>query len=319
VKALIPAAGAGTRLRPHTHSRPKVLLPVADRPLLAHVIDPLAAAGVDRFVVIVGHHGQAVRAWLARERPDLDAVCVEQAPRRGLAHAIWTAREAVGQEPCLCVLGDTILTGDLAALLACPDDAMAVCPVDDPRRFGVVVTRGDRVTACVEKPADPPGHLAAAGAYLFRDPVALMAALEEVMAAPRHAGGEVPLAAGLQRLLVAGHVLRAVEIGGWLDCGTCEAWLAANRALLDRDHADERGWVHPTARVGASRLGPHVSIGPDVVLEDCEIREAVIGAGSVLRGCRLHASLVGQQCRLEGVAGVVNVGDHCESTTKEQR
>jgi len=318
MKAVIPAAGAGTRLRPHTLNKPKALLPVAGRPILAHIVDDLAAAGIDSFVVVVGHHGQAVRDWFAAERPDLDIACVEQERRLGLGHAIWTAREAVADQPFYCVLGDTILEADHGALLAGPDSAIGVCRVADPRRFGVATVAGERVTGCVEKPAVPSSDLAMVGAYLFRDGAALMAALEGVIGDRQRTGGEYQLAAGLQRLLARGHVFRAVEVSGWHDCGERETWLQSNRALLDRDGAGEAGAMGPRTRVSGSRLGPHVSVGADVEIEDCEIRDAVIGAGSVLRGCRLHGSLVGEQCHLEGVVGAVNVGDFCELTAKEQ-
>ncbi len=318
MKAVIPAAGSGTRLRPHTLNRPKALLPVAGRPILAHIVDDLAAAGIDGFVLVVGHHGQAVRDWFAAERPHLDVTCVEQEHRLGLGHAIWTAREAVAGQPFFCVLGDTILAVDHGALLTGPGNVIGVCRVADPRRFGVVTEAGGRVTGFMEKPAEPPSDLAMVGAYLFHDGAALMDAMGRVIGADQRARGEYQLADGLQRMLADGHVFRTVEVAGWHDCGTRETWLRTNRVLLDRDGAGETGAIHPRARVSGSRLGPHVSVGPGVVIEDCEIRDAVIGAGSVLRGCRLHGSLVGEQCHLEGVVGVVNVGDFCESIVKER-
>jgi glucose-1-phosphate thymidylyltransferase len=319
MKAVIPAAGVGTRLRPHTLNKPKALLPVAGRPILAHIVDDLVEAGIDGFVLIVGYHGEAVREWFAAERPDLDITYVEQERRLGLGHAVWTAREAVGDEAFFCVLGDTILKADYASLLSCPDNMIGVRQVEDPRRFGVVIKEGERVTGFVEKPADPPSNLAIVGAYLFRDGGPLFAALGRLVAEDRRTRGEYQLTDALQIMLEDERVFRTVEVSDWYDCGKRETWLQTNRVLLDRG-AKEQGasYIHPSARVVNSRLGPHVSLGPEAVVEACEIRDAVIGAGSVLRHCRLDESLVGEQCNLEGIEGSINIGDHCEMTAKEQ-
>jgi glucose-1-phosphate thymidylyltransferase len=319
MKAVIPAAGIGTRLRPHTLNKPKALLPVAGRPILAHIIDDLAEAGIDGFVVIVGYQGQAVRDWFAAERPDLDITYVEQTRRMGLGHAVWTAREAIADQPFFCILGDTILKADYASLLACPDNMIAVRRVEDPRRFGVVVMDGDRVAGFVEKPEVPPSDLAIVGAYLFRDGRALFESMERIIDADQRTRGEYQLTDGLQAMLDQGCVFRTVPVTDWYDCGKSDTWLETNRVLLDRATGEAGGChVDAAATLTNCRLGAHVSVGPGAVLEQCEISDAVIGAGSVLRRCRLEASLVGEQCRLEGIEGTVNVGDFCELTVKEQ-
>ena len=319
MKAVIPAAGVGTRLRPHTLNKPKALLPVAGRPILAHIVDDLAAAGIDGFVIIVGYQGQAVRDWFAAERPDLDITYVEQEHRLGLGHAIWTARDAVGHEPFFCILGDTILKADYASLLACPDNMIGVRRVDDPRRFGVVIKDGERVTGFVEKPEVPPSNLAIVGAYMFRDGGALFDAMGRIIKDDRRNRGEYQLTDGLQMMLEEGRVFRTVEVADWYDCGKRETWLQTNRVLLDRNGAsDDRCYLDPTAKVLDSRLGPHVSLGPGVVVERCKIADSVVGAGSILKDCVLSGSLVGDQCRVVGMTGEINIGDYCELTVKEQ-
>ncbi len=322
MKAVIPAAGIGTRLRPHTLNKPKALLAVAGRPILAHIVDDLAAAGIERFVVIVGYYGRTVREWFDAARPELDIVYVEQERRLGLGHAVWTAREAVGDEPFFCVLGDTILKADYQTLLTSRESVIGVRQVDDPRRFGVVVKDGERVTGFVEKPEVPPSNLAIVGAYLFREGGALFDALQRIIREDRRTRGEYQLTDGMQIMLQEGHAFRTVEVSDWYDCGKQETWLETNRVLLARDAAAvTAGYCHcdPTARVADSRLGPYVSLGPGVVVENSEIRDTIVGAGSVLRDCRLAGSLVGEHCRVEGVAGTINIGDFCELTAKEQR
>lgn len=323
MKAVIPAAGVGTRLRPHTLNKPKALLPVAGKPILAHIMDDLTAAGIDGFVLIVGYHGDEVREWFARERPELDITFVEQTERLGLGHAIWTAKDSIGDEPFFCILGDTILKADYADLLASTESMIAVREVEDPRRFGVVEMDGDRVKAFVEKPDVPPSNLAIVGAYLFRDGAALWRSLDRIVAEDIRTRGEYQLTDALQMMVEMGVPFRTVPVTDWYDCGKKETWLETNRILLEREapaggDASVTPPVHvsPGARVTGSRLGPHVSVGPGAVITGCVLSDCVIGAGSRLTDCRLDRSLVGDNCVLSGVAGEINVGDYTELETK---
>ncbi len=319
MKALIPAAGVGTRLRPHTLNRPKALLPVAGKPILAHIMDDLTEAGIDGFVLIVGYHGDAVREWFARERPELDITFVEQTERLGLGHAVWTAREALGDEPFFCILGDTILKADYAQLLESSASMIAVREVEDPRRFGVVEMDGDRVGHFVEKPDVPPSNLAIVGAYLFRDPAALWRGLDRVVTEDIRTRGEYQLTDALQMMVEEGVAFNIVTVTDWYDCGKRETWLETNQVLLDRfaTPSDGPGLVDPVhlapdVVVRDAIVGPNVSVGPGVVIEGGELRDCVIGAGTRLHHCHLHDSLVGESCKLHGVDGTVNVGDFTE-------
>jgi glucose-1-phosphate thymidylyltransferase len=318
VRALIPAAGIGKRLRPHTLNKPKALLPVAGRPILGHIVDDLAAAGVDGFVVVVGYQGEAVRAWFAAERPGLDVVFVEQRERLGLGHALWTAREATGDAPFFCILGDTILKADYASLLRAGHSVVAVREVADPRRFGVVEMDGERVLRFVEKPDEPRSNLAIVGAYLFRDAPALWAALDRVVGGGIRTKGEYQLTDALQIMVAGGTPFGIVPVSDWYDCGKPETWLATNRALLDLAGSDGPAGVEPPcsiapdARLRDCRLGPYVSVGAGAVLEGCDLSHCVIGAGARLEGCRLRESLVGDRCRVSGARGSINVGDFSE-------
>ncbi|MBE0566503.1 MAG: NTP transferase domain-containing protein [Krumholzibacteria bacterium] len=318
MKAVIPAAGVGTRLRPHTLTRPKALLPVAGKPILAHIVDDLAAAGVDGFVIIVGYKGDAVREWFARERPGLDLTFVQQERRLGLGHAVWTAREVLGDEPFFCILGDTILKADYAALLRAGTNLIGVREVDDPRRFGVVEMDGERVHRFVEKPEVPPSNLAIVGAYFFRDAPALWAALGRVVAEDIRTRGEYQLTDGLQLMIEAGCEFAVVPVSDWYDCGKAETWLDTNRVLLARGGDSGRpGTVAPChlapdVVLQDSRVGPDVSVGAGTVIIGSELRDCVVGDGCRLEGCRLTASLVGDHCVLRGISGSVNLGDYSE-------
>ncbi|MCP4571920.1 MAG: NTP transferase domain-containing protein [bacterium] len=316
MKALIPAAGVGARLRPHTLNKPKALLPVAGKPILAHIMDDLTAAGIDGFVLIVGYHGDEVREWFARERPDLDITFVEQTERLGLGHAVWTARDILGQDPFFCILGDTILKADYDKLLASTASMIAVREVADPRRFGVVEMDGAQVRRFVEKPDVPPSNLAIVGAYLFRDPAALWRSLDRVVAEDIRTKNEYQLTDALQMMVEEGVPFVTETVTDWYDCGKDDTWLQTNRVLLERapDTAAGEGIVAPVdlapgVQLRDSTVGPNVTLGPGAVLENCVLSDCVVGAGTRLIGCRLRDSLVGESCELRGVDGRVNVGD----------
>ena len=316
MKALIPAAGIGTRLRPHTWNKPKALLPVAGRPILGHIIDDLVAAGIDSCVLVVGYQGEAVRRWCAETYPDLPVTFVEQRERLGLGHALWTARDAVGDEPFFCILGDTILKADYPALLASPANCIAVCEVEDPRRFGVVAMDGERVVRFVEKPEHPPSNLAIVGAYLLRDAAALWSALDRIVREDRRTRGEYQLTDALETMLREGSDFTIMRVSGWYDCGKRETWLETNRALLAAGEGttDVPGvtvpcHLAPEVVLEESRVGPHVALGRGTVVRRSRLRDCIVGAGAVIEDCDLHDSLVGADCRLRGIRGMVDVGD----------
>jgi glucose-1-phosphate thymidylyltransferase len=196
---------------------------------------------------------------------------------------------------------------------------IAVREVEDPRRFGVVEMDGDRVKAFVEKPDVPPSNLAIVGAYLFRDGAALWRSLDRIVAEDIRTRGEYQLTDALQMMVEMDIPFRTVPVTDWYDCGKKETWLETNRILLERDappagDASVTPPVHVSvgAQVSGSRLGPHVSVGPGAVITGCVLSDCVVGAGSRLTDCRLDRSLVGENCVLSGVAGVINVGDYTE-------
>jgi glucose-1-phosphate thymidylyltransferase len=316
MKALIPAAGVGTRLRPHTLVKPKALLPVAGKPILGHIVDDLQAAGIEEFVLVVGFHGTAVRKWFTKERPHLTVSFCEQSERLGLGHAIWTARRLLGADPFFCVLGDTILKADYSQLLGAGRNVVAVKSVDDPRHFGVAEVQNDRVARFVEKPDQPHSNLALVGAYLFHDSGALWQALERVIGEDIRTKGEYQLTDALQLMIEGDVPFGVVKVRDWFDCGKPETWLQTNRALLEqqddcppRDGVTGPCAIGPGVQLSHSRVGPHVAIGPDSIVEDCELSDCVIGARTRLRRCRLLGSLVGDRSLVSGATGQVNVGD----------
>lgn len=319
--AVIPAAGSGTRLRPHTDATPKPLLAVAGKPILAHILERVTAAGPDRIVLVVGPgpHGDRLRAYAASRR-DLPITCVVQESPLGLGHAVLQAREAVGHAPLLIVLGDTIVEAPLDHLAA-EGSWLGVKEVGDPRRFGVATVRDGRIVALVEKPEHPDTNLAVVGLYMIRNSAALFAALEDLERSGRRTRGEIQLTDALQALLQLGEELRPFLVKGWYDCGNAEALLDANRALLEA-HArpvDRPGVVvvppvsvDATADVRDSKIGPFTSIGPGATVLRSVLRHSIVNADATVEDAQLDHEVVGEGQTVRGSVQRLNVGDSSE-------
>lgn len=319
--AIVPAAGVGTRLRPHTWSLPKALLPVAGRPVIGHILDQLLAVGVERVVLVVGYLGDRLVGWV-REHYDLEVDFVVQERRLGLGHAVHTTAERCPSGPALIVLGDTIVQADLAGLLAAPGHGMGVKAVDDPRRFGVAEVEDGRIVRLVEKPAEPRSDLALVGLYHLRDVAVLHEGLRRLVEGDRRTRGEYQLTDALQWMIDSGETLSPFLIEGWFDVGKPETWLDTNRSLLAGapEPAPRPGvtfhppvWAPDSAEITGSVIGPFVSLGESVRIVDCRIENSVIGDQAELGGCRLRDSLLAPQCRLQDLQGSFNLGEESQA------
>ena len=340
--AIIPVAGAGTRLRPFTYTQPKPLIPVAGKPILSYIVDQLLGLGVEEFVFVIGYLGDKVRDYIAEAYPALGARFVEQAERRGSGHAVWLAREAIGAgvEEVVVVFGDTLIDGDLAGIVACEHTCLAVKPVDDPRRFGVIeFDAAGMVARMVEKPRMPKSNEAMVGFYKVADYPALHDTLGRLLdahgdataAGPSSGAGggaatpEITLTDGLMALLDAGHRMHAERVDRWYDCGDADVLLATNRAFLD-----ERGYgdvetpafdgtivIHPVSigrgcTIEHAIIGPHVSIGDFATVRRSIVSDSIVGRYARLDSVRLEASVVGNDTSLTGRRQSINIGDNTE-------
>lgn len=321
MNAIIPAAGVGTRLRPHTHSVPKALLPVAGKPVLAHILDELDAAGVGHVVLAIGYLAKPIEEWV-RDTYSFRISVVHQTQRRGLGHAILTAREVLASGPAKIILGDTIIKGDLASFFAKEESALGLKEVEDPRRFGVAEVEGGRITRLVEKPEHPASSLALVGLYGIREISELYDELDYMVANDLRTRGEFQLTDGLQRLIEKGEVIRPFMIDDWFDVGKPDAWLETNRVLLegaDEPPATDGVELVPPlalpedAVVEDCHLGPNVSVGKGCVLRRSTIANSVLADGCVIEDCELHDSLLGEGVRLKGLRGRFNLGAGCQA------
>lgn len=321
MKVIIPVAGAGTRLRPHTHSTPKVLISVAGKPILGHILDQLKSLPIDELVIVIGHMGDKIREYVdANYR--FKTRYVVQETQGGLAEAIHLTKSAVGTSEGLIILGDTIFRTDFTMIVAKKHSQIGVKQVADPRRFGVVELSGRRITRLVEKPEHPKSNLAIVGIYLIKDMARLYAAIDRLIERKIRTRGEYQLTDALQLLIKQGETLEAFPVEGWYDCGKPETLLETNRQLLDmraKAPASRPGvvyvppvYVDPTATVERSIIGPYVSIAAGSKVRDAIVTDSIVGANVQLETISLRESIIGDNALIHGRQRKLNVGDASE-------
>jgi glucose-1-phosphate thymidylyltransferase len=322
MKAVIPVAGIGTRLRPHTHTIPKALVPVAGKPILGHILDELAPIGIRDVVLVTGYMGDRVREYVDGAYPDLRVCYVEQEERLGLGHAIHLTRSCASEGPTLIVLGDTIVTADFAALVASDRTLIGVKEVDDPTRFGVVQVEEGRVVSLVEKPDVPPSNLAIVGLYFIVNTPLLYDCLDEVVHRRITTKGEYQLTDALIIMLERGEEMGTFTVEGWHDCGLPESLLETNRFLLDRNGGKAPEYpgsiivppvsIDPSVEIERSVVGPYVSVAAGTTIRDAIIRDSILNANSSVEKSLLSSSLIGDSASVRGVFRKLNVGDSSE-------
>ncbi len=351
LKGLILSGGAGTRLRPITHTSAKQLVPVANKPVLFYGIEALVDAGVKEIgIIIAPETGDEIRA-AAGDGSDFGAeiTYIVQDEPAGLAHAVLTAEEFIGDSPFVMYLGDNLLADGLRGLVANfrefePDALILLTPVSDPSSYGVAELEGEKVVRLVEKPKDPPSNLALVGVYLFGSSI-----FDAARSLEPSWRGELEITEAIQRLIEGGHRVRSEVVGGWWkDTGQLADMLEANRLVLEEIESrldgeiDEgsrvegrvileegatlvRSVVRGPAVIGAGAhiedayIGPYTSIGEDVRICRSEVEHSIILAGSVVEdlGTRMEASLLGREVKLTRSDGMPKtlrmlVGDRSE-------
>jgi len=325
LKAIIPAAGVGTRLRPHTYTLPKALLYVAGKPIISHILDDVVPLDPSSIVLIVGYKGELIEEYVRKHYSDVNVEFVVQEERRGIGHAVdLCAAYADTDEPLLIVLGDTIIRTDLDRITRSSDSALGVKEVDDPRRFGVCEVEGRRITRLVEKPENPPSNLALVGLYYLNDAHALFAGLRHIIENNIMTRGEYQITDALQRMIDQGTKFEPFLIDEWFDCGKPEAMLETNRKLLE-DNAEQVPVdgsiiippvsISPGAKIVSSIIGPYVSVAEGVVIHHSIVRDSVLAEGSTVEHSLLESSLVGANAVIRGGFKRVDVGDSSEITT----
>lgn len=326
MKIVIPMAGLGTRLRPHTWSKPKQLISVAGKAVLDHVLDTLSTLPNSEnveLINIVGYLGEQIETHIKGRFPHLKTRYIVQDNPRGQSHAIYLARDYL-TGPMMVVFADTLIETDLSFLANEMAEAVVwVKPVPDPRRFGVVQLGDDGyATRLVEKPQSMENNLAVVGFYYFAMAEELIAAIEEQMARQLQLKGEFYLVDAINIMLEGGLRLRTEKVDVWMDAGTPEALLETNRYLLENGRSNSAEamqregavvippvFIHPTATVVNSVVGPYVSLGAGCCVESSILRNSILEDDARVTDVILESSLVGRSAQIQRRAGVINAGD----------
>ena len=323
MKVIIPLAGKGTRLRPHTHVTPKPMLRVAGKPVMSYVLDELKKlGGVEQVIYITGHLKEKVEDF-ARKSLDVPSVFIEQKVQDGTAGAIALARDYVDQ-PVLIIFVDTIFDADLSVVNRTDADGIIwTKEVEDYQRFGVVVSDDDgNMTKIVEKPKTPISKRANIGLYYIANWKLLFEGIDHVLAAPKNQG-EYFLTDAFQYMIDKGAKIQVIDVEGWYDAGKIETMLETNQTMLEKGRARRPGaspdctivdpvYIEENVTLKGSTVGPNVSIGSGSVVENSTVSHSIVGTNSKISRSKITNSLVGDDTVLDGINGEVTVGDHSE-------
>jgi len=327
MKVIIPLAGKGTRLRPHTHITPKPMLKVAGKPVMDYVMDDVQRLGtVDQVIYITGHLKERVEEH-ARTKYNIPGVFIEQKVQDGTAGAVALARPYV-DAPVLIIFVDTIFDADLSVINTIDADGIIWTEeVEDYQRFGVVVTDADgNMTKIVEKPSEPISKRANIGLYYIRNWKLLYEGIDHVLSQPKNKG-EYFLTDAFQYMIERGAKIKVLDVAGWYDAGKIDTLLQTNRAMLERGRARkpaglggtivEPVYIEDDVTIDDSVVGPNVSIGKGSVIESSRISDTIIGEKTRIARSEIARSLIGDSVVLAGVKGEVTIGDHSEVRTDE--
>jgi len=323
MKVIIPLAGKGTRLRPHTHLTPKPMLKVAGKPVMSYVLDELKRLGnVEQVIYITGHLKEKVEEY-ARAEMSVPSLFIEQKVQDGTAGAIALAKPYVDQ-PVLIIFVDTIFDADLTRVKTVDADGIIwVKEVEDYQRFGVVVTDEDgNMTRIVEKPKTPISKRANIGLYYIRNWKLLFEGIDWVLKQPKNQG-EYFLTDAFQYMIDKGAKIKVIDVAGWFDAGKIETMLETNEAMLTRGRARrpktvgdstiiDPVYIEDNVTLRKSKVGPNVSIGAGTVLDGSEVSNSIVGSNAKITKSIVRNSLIGDDTILEGVKGELTVGDHSE-------
>ncbi|KCZ72085.1 dTDP-glucose pyrophosphorylase [Candidatus Methanoperedens nitroreducens] len=328
MKIVIPAAGAGKRLFPHTFTKPKPMVYIAGKPIIGHILDRMRDIKPEEIILVVGYKKEQIMSYVDKNYSNIFNIrYVDQREQLGLGHSIYTARDEIGDSDIMIALGDMIFkagylefymhhlnNGDCSG-------SIGVREVDDPKKYGIVELDGKYIKNLEEKPANPKSNLGIAGVYFIREIPSLLSILEEMLGSNMRTRGEYQLTDALQEMVNRGYHLKPFPVSSWYDCGHHESLLETNRVLLD-----EKEDIDPVCQIKDSVIiqpvtignnvtiinsvvGPHASIAGDSYIESSIISDSVIGSRSHISKVNLQRSIVGDDASVHGKHNSLNIGD----------
>ncbi|CAN5356056.1 sugar phosphate nucleotidyltransferase [soil metagenome] len=326
MKAIIPVAGAGTKLRPHTYTQPKALIPLAGKTILSINVDQLHKAGINDFIFIVGYLGEKIQDYISTKYPDLNCHFVYQNTRKGTGHAISLTKELVGDDEVFIALGDTICEYNIDEMLEAPYSMLGVKKVDDPRIFGVAEINDEGfIDRVVEKPSIPKSNMALVGLYKIKESHFLFNCLDNIITNDIKSHDEFNLTDALECMIQSGAKIKPFKVQNWFDCGKKESLLRSNAILLkkfggkiaENNLFENTIFIPPVSiaegcNIKNSIIGPHVAMGENTIVHSSIIKDSIIGSFSKLYDVVLDDSLIGNDTEIKGETRSLNIGDNTE-------
>lgn len=321
MRAIIPVAGFGKRLKPHTYSLPKVLLNVGGKPIIGHILDRLIEEKIFKATFIIGYLGEQVVEYVNKEYPQIKADYVEQKEVLGLGHAIQMAVPTFDEKEIFIILGDTIFDVELKEVFKNKQTSLGVKVVEDPRRFGVAVMEDGKIQKLVEKPQTLVSNLALVGLYYIANSSLLAQCLEELFKKDIRTNNEYQLTDALQIMIEKGEKVGIFPVDGWYDCGKPETLLSTNQYLLEKQDLHynienvtviEPVYIDKTAKIKNSVIGPFTTIASTCEVNDSIIRNSIISPGAVVHRAMLENSIIGSDAVVRGNYQKLNTGDSSE-------
>ena len=320
MRAIIPVAGVGSRLRPFTYTLPKVLLNVGGKPIIGHILDSVIENGFTEATIIIGYLGEMIKEYVLKHYT-IKVDFVEQEERLGLGHAIYLSRHTFSRDPILIILGDTIFDVELKKMISSSYTAIGVKKVEDPRRFGVAETSNGFISRLIEKPENPTSNLAMVGLYYIKQPQQLVESLKEMIKSNARTKGEFQLTDALQIMIEHGEQMQTFDVDGWYDCGKPETLLSTNQHILSLlpIPAPIEGvvtlppvFISPEASVRNSIIGPNTTIAEGATVENSVIRNSIVSESATVSDALLQDSIVGNNAVVRGTYKRINIGDSSE-------
>ena len=321
MKVIIPTAGSGTRLRPHTFTSPKTLLHVAGRPILDHLLEPLLELpDLSELIFIVGDKGEQIRAYVETHY-NLPTTYLWQNEQQGLGHAISLAKAQDNEEPILILLGDKIFERGYEKILQNPYTVIGVKTIENPQGVGIVQTDGEFITRLIEKPENPPTNLVIEGAYYIQNSGLLFRCLDEIIERDIRTQDEYQLTDGLQLMLEYGEQMK-VEYINSLHCGTPDQLLTANQLILEKQASQvyrfPNSVIIPPVFIGEGAviedaiIGPYASIGGGTRVVNAIIKDSIIHPNVEVQDALIRRSVIGPDARVHGSFHQLNIGSSAQ-------